>query len=435
MLVFFSISSVTLGDFHISSKDYLRRREPADLFERDPFKIHSYNFRYASKPLLSVPPWLLKANNVNNMNNDCQTFFYNYDYPNTNVSIQTSSPLENDERLLSLAKFQTYRRKKFLQESVPARLQDMTNRLPTTSNSNESKILNIDKGCQSSKSSPIALLKKPIYIPSYVYKDLPNNISTIQDVQPYKTQTPPSMLYQNRSISVQDTDVKRRHSLGSSCDININIKNLENNSSPEGVNIKIATDSLCRNLNSASINPCNNFNRKSDSSNTFVIDKELSKFRLKKPESQEVYRRKDADRIKDLTAIYSSQVLKKPKRYANSYERLPSLIPVNNSVTMRNNNNCNIIKNSFTRSKSMIEKSKNDISISTLKNSPYDILTSSTKRLQNLSPSTLNSSRRSLPGSLNKSPYKSTTIPLKIGNVPINVNINLYTDSLNSLKF
>ncbi|TMW41199.1 hypothetical protein DOY81_013721 [Sarcophaga bullata] len=319
----------TLGDFHISSKDYLRRREPADLFERDPFKIHSYNFRYASKPSLSVPPWLTKANNVNNINNDCQTFFYNYDYPNTNVSIQTSSPLENDERLLNLAKFQAYRRKKFLQESVPARLQDM----PTTSNSNGSKILNIDKGCQGSKSSPLALLKKPIYIPSYVYKDPPNNISTIQNVQPYKMQTPPSMLCQNRTFSVLDTDVKRRRSLGSSCDININIKNLENNSSPEGVNIKIATDSLCRNLNSTSINPPNNFNRKSDSSNTFAIDKQLSKFRLKNPESQEVYRRKEADRIKDLTAIYSSQVLKKPKRYSNSYERLPSLIPVNNSIT------------------------------------------------------------------------------------------------------
>lgn len=430
--------SVTLGDFQFSSKEYLKRREPADLFEKDPFKIHSYNFRYANKPALSVPPWLPKDKNANKVNSDCQTFFYNYDYPNTNVSIQTSSPLANDVRGLNLTKFQEYRRKKLFQESEPIRLQEMTNNnLATTSKSAESKILNIDKGSQSSKSSPLTLLKKPIYMPSYCYENAPNSSNILQNVQICKAQTQPSILNQNKSSLVHGIDIKRSRSLGSTCDININIKNLDTNTQRDSVNIKIASDSLCRNLNPGSTNLQNNLNCKADSSNAFDFDKHLSKFRLRQKKSQEASRKTDADRIKDLTAIYSSQVLKKPKRNTSSYDRIPSIIPFTNSNTMRNNNNnsLNLTKNNFTRSKSMIEKSKNDISISTLKNSPYDILTSSTKRLQSLSPSNLNSSRRSSSGLLNKSSYKSATIPLKIGNVPINVNINLYTDNSKGLKF
>ncbi|XP_004517705.1 uncharacterized protein LOC101462735 [Ceratitis capitata] len=102
----------TLGDFHQypnptqQIKAQQNRRQSSDPFERDPFKIQSYNFRYAERPSYPLPN--LYNSRVqpasSSSNKRFETFFYNYDF----------TPSVHDKENPPAHKFREFRRRKFL---------------------------------------------------------------------------------------------------------------------------------------------------------------------------------------------------------------------------------------------------------------------------------------------------------------------------------
>ncbi|XP_028894948.2 uncharacterized protein LOC105210280 [Zeugodacus cucurbitae] len=104
----------TLGDYHQypnpthQIKAQQNRRQNSDPFERDPFKIQSYNFRYAERPSYPLPN--LYNNRVHpspsSSNKRFETFFYNYDF----------TPSVHDKENPPTNKFREFRRRKFLLE-------------------------------------------------------------------------------------------------------------------------------------------------------------------------------------------------------------------------------------------------------------------------------------------------------------------------------
>ncbi|CAD7012481.1 unnamed protein product [Ceratitis capitata] len=102
----------TLGDFHQypnptqQIKAQQNRRQSSDPFERDPFKIQSYNFRYAERPSYPLPN--LYDNRIqpasSSSNKRFETFFYNYDF----------TPSVHDKENPPAHKFREFRRRKFL---------------------------------------------------------------------------------------------------------------------------------------------------------------------------------------------------------------------------------------------------------------------------------------------------------------------------------
>ncbi|XP_050327209.1 uncharacterized protein LOC126757385 [Bactrocera neohumeralis] len=107
----------TLGDFHQypnpthQIKAQHNRRQNSDPFERDPFKIQSYNFRYAERPSYPLPN--LYNNRVHSTpstsNKRFETFFYNYDF----------TPSVHDKENPPANKFREFRRRKFLLDHQP----------------------------------------------------------------------------------------------------------------------------------------------------------------------------------------------------------------------------------------------------------------------------------------------------------------------------
>ncbi|XP_017465318.1 PREDICTED: uncharacterized protein LOC108358467 [Rhagoletis zephyria] len=108
-------STVTLGDFHQNPnptqqiKAQQNRRQNSDPFERDPFKIQSYNFRYAERP--SHPLANLGNSRAHpssyqpqQAHKGFETFFYNYDF----------TPSVHDKENPPTNKFRQFRRRKFL---------------------------------------------------------------------------------------------------------------------------------------------------------------------------------------------------------------------------------------------------------------------------------------------------------------------------------
>lgn len=101
-----------MGDFHQypnpthQIKAQHGRRQNSDPFERDPFKIQSYNFRYAERPSYPLPN--LYNNRVHSSpstsNKRFETFFYNYDF----------TPSVHDKENPPTNKFREFRRRKFL---------------------------------------------------------------------------------------------------------------------------------------------------------------------------------------------------------------------------------------------------------------------------------------------------------------------------------
>ncbi|XP_053964273.1 uncharacterized protein LOC128867196 [Anastrepha ludens] len=104
----------SLGDFHQypnptqQIKAQLNRRQNSDPFERDPFKIQSYNFRYAERPSSSLANLANSCAQPSHQSPSSQkrfeTFFYNYDF--------TSSV--HDKENSRTNKFREFRRRKFL---------------------------------------------------------------------------------------------------------------------------------------------------------------------------------------------------------------------------------------------------------------------------------------------------------------------------------
>ncbi|XP_067627525.1 pneumococcal serine-rich repeat protein [Eurosta solidaginis] len=108
----------TLGDFHQYSnptqqiKAQHNRRQNSDPFERDPFKVQSYNFRYAERPTYPLPNLGNRAHtthqpstsSTSSRNKGFETFFYNYDFASS-VHDKENPPAN---------KFREFRRRKFI---------------------------------------------------------------------------------------------------------------------------------------------------------------------------------------------------------------------------------------------------------------------------------------------------------------------------------
>lgn len=108
------------------------RRQNSDPFERDPFKIQSYNFRYAERPSYPLPN--LYNNRVHSSpstsNKRFETFFYNYDF----------TPSVHDKENPPTNKFREFRRRKFLLDHQPQN-PTTAGQLAATANNRESTTL------------------------------------------------------------------------------------------------------------------------------------------------------------------------------------------------------------------------------------------------------------------------------------------------------
>ncbi|XP_037951354.1 hybrid signal transduction histidine kinase A isoform X2 [Teleopsis dalmanni] len=82
------------------------KRQTKDLFERDPFKIQSYNFHYAERPAFPVQNLVSRPIPTSRAESSFQTFFMNYKFT------PSTQERENDRN-----KFHECRRRKYLQES------------------------------------------------------------------------------------------------------------------------------------------------------------------------------------------------------------------------------------------------------------------------------------------------------------------------------
>ncbi|XP_065369915.1 GATA zinc finger domain-containing protein 15 [Calliphora vicina] len=434
----------TLGNFLSNSK----RRQSNDPFERDPFKIQSYNFRYAERPSFPMPAVQQRVNN-NRKESDCQTYFYNYDFPLANSSFeQRNTALQNEERFLNLNKFQEHRRRKFLQETAFKRnshLRECNQKKPY-----ESKILNLYYGKGNVPTSSSSGKAKSNYTQNNIPRNSSQNNNQNSSIRSVKNSTvkpisscqPLNSGHQSLSSSSQGVCAGRsRRSLSSGCEININIKSLEDNSLQDNINIKIETDSLCKQLNI----PLNR-SAKVHSSDTFVIDKRLSKFSTNPVKPCDI-KKSDKDRIKELTSIYSSQKLKKfaSKGHIKSEERLPTLIPFRtSSYRIKNSSSC-AKENFFQRANTNMEVYDNKANTkgcsynNNLYRSAYIKNNGGTKLLNSPFLNNLNIKQPPLKSSssaANRCDFKPMA-PLRLrssSKLPLNVNINVFADKLKLLK-
>ncbi|XP_037825390.1 uncharacterized protein LOC119613445 [Lucilia sericata] len=455
----------TLGNFQLASNCITKRSKPSDPFERDPFKIQSYNFRYADRPtypIAAVPPRVIQQPESLNK---CQTYFYNPNFPvskNSNGPTKTSST--NVERALNLSKFQEYRRRKFLQEPAVG-----LKRPKEYSKNYESKILNLYYGADkdipltSSKTYNLACPTTNYNIPPKASQASVRNCYKSDTVKPSTS----NRVYQSLASSNVANVANSRSSISSGYEININIKNLDHNSLQDSVNIKIETDSIYRNLNIPQTkNSHKSLQNKSqlNTSQSFVIDKRLSKFSVK-PETKTDLKMSSNERVKQLTSIYQSNC-QIPKKSVSSQknnklnERLPSLIPLNTNSPRSQCSSSNGQVNSFrkvkdnskvydckAKSKSSSCSNNNLYSSSPyitinkgsklLNSSPYEVKSSLSKNYNcKRQSSPLESSIHTLHSAANRCDFK-TTAPLRMRSsikLPLNVNINVFADKLKLMK-
>ncbi|XP_075168883.1 uncharacterized protein LOC142241023 isoform X2 [Haematobia irritans] len=103
----------TLGEFHSSKQSAvakLRDRKYSDPFEKDPFKIQSYNFRYADRPIFPVKPMPQKY--TKEVTKTFDTYYYNNkDFPR---SVNNSRDFKQEK---VTSRFHQYRKRKFLQNA------------------------------------------------------------------------------------------------------------------------------------------------------------------------------------------------------------------------------------------------------------------------------------------------------------------------------
>uniref|UniRef100_A0A1A9WIY0 Uncharacterized protein n=1 Tax=Glossina brevipalpis TaxID=37001 RepID=A0A1A9WIY0_9MUSC len=120
----------TLGDFQrhdhpLHFRTTMKRSKNSDPFERDPFKIQSYNFHYAERP--SYPIQSLQQRISTPSTFKCfDNFFFNYQYPHGSTRPPTSVlnnhklPSDNynkeNQAAAGLSKYQESRRRSFIQD-------------------------------------------------------------------------------------------------------------------------------------------------------------------------------------------------------------------------------------------------------------------------------------------------------------------------------
>ncbi|KNC28273.1 hypothetical protein FF38_13140 [Lucilia cuprina] len=453
----------TLGNFQLASNCITKRSKPSDPFERDPFKIQSYNFRYADRPTFPIAAVQPRVIQQADTSKKCQTYFYNQNFPSTkNSNGPTTTNLTNEERTLNLSKFQEYRRRKFLQEPAAA---------GSKKSSHESKILNLYYG----KDQDIPLTSTKTYnltCPNINYNISRNSSqASVRNCCKSDSTKPNISNRAHQSLASSTRDLtnnanRSRRSLSSGCEININIKSLDNTSLQDSVNIKIETDSIYRNLNGPQKrNSYNSLQNKSrlNASQSFVIDKKLSKFSVKS-ETKSNLRMSSNERAKQLTSIYQSQC-QIPKKSTSSQnnklnERFPSLIPLKPNSPRSHHSSLYGQENSFhkpndnlkvydckTKSKGSSCSNNNLYSSSPyvsvnkgsklLNSNPYEIKPSLSKKYNCKRQSSLESSIHNLhTAAANRCDFKPTA-PLRMRSslkLPLNVNINVFADKLKLLK-
>ncbi|KAH8300695.1 hypothetical protein KR018_007167, partial [Drosophila ironensis] len=231
------------------------RRPPSDVFHGDPFKIQSYNFRYADKPVYQVQHYQRPAPAPLVRKPSFQTFYYNPkfnrdpEYTPVNRAPPTSSFIE-------------HRRRRFLQDFKAVPTSNTRCSLLPSPHPEVSRLRSVPVAPQTRRPTPAVYVPCPPTSPAV---DIPLLRTCCQRGE-YQTmrrgQSTTSLRSSNsngrgcagRSASVttfaraSNTQLRAKRSSCSGCEININICGREPESEADNnVSIKIDTDAYMLN--------------------------------------------------------------------------------------------------------------------------------------------------------------------------------------------
>ncbi|KAH8245912.1 hypothetical protein KR038_011803 [Drosophila bunnanda] len=271
------------------------RRVAYDAFHGDPFKINSYNFRYADKPCYTpqqyqrpTPPPIKKPS--------FQTFFVNpkfgqdFERPPPNRDVPTNRPrFVQDIQAAIRPPLRTMASSLTKQPSVP-----VTPQLRNPSTVTDSPLLRTC--CQMGEYQSLRTAQSIATFPSASRCSMRVPGGGIPHI---------SGTTYSRSTNV-DLQPKRDRDASNGCEININICSRDSNSEADNnVSIRIEADACLLN-NTDTVRPELDRNpQRSDDSLTasFGIDKRLSKFNVTetKPRTSPEWKRQQSERTKELT--------------------------------------------------------------------------------------------------------------------------------------
>ncbi|XP_016970614.2 putative uncharacterized protein DDB_G0271982 [Drosophila rhopaloa] len=240
---------------------YPSRCNASDVFHGDPFKIQSYNFRYADKPFYPIqnyqrpvpptPPPLVKKPSF-------QTFYQNPRFSQDPEYIPTN-------RSPHTRTFSEHRRRRLLQESKAVPVAPQTRGLPISSTVTNSPLLRTC--CQSREYQTMRRDQSRLTVRT----NRSNVLRSTGGVIPKASAT--------TFFRGSNTQLQSKRSACSGCKININISNVDPQSEVDNnVSIKIEADAYL--LNNTDQVKTKQEQSSSTSAGSFGIDKRLSKFNV-----------------------------------------------------------------------------------------------------------------------------------------------------------
>ncbi|XP_023171163.2 uncharacterized protein LOC111599689 [Drosophila hydei] len=259
------------------------RRQSAEVFSNDPFKIHSYNFRYADRPAYPVQNYQ-RPQLTQSKAPDFETYYQNPKFNGKKHERQPSASTPPSA-------FVEHRRRNFLHDfkcvpSQPSKVRDIL--VPTVPTVRKPRTQPLLRTCCNQDEyqtvlrgqSVTSLQQTSINTNRDIHKDgggggvgrgrgRSASFCTLKDPE------------KNWSTSTFKLSPRRSASTCSGCAININIKGLESELDlDKSLRIKIQTDTCLHNNTDRSKMIPNFQTEQLGSSDSFIIDKRLSKFSL-----------------------------------------------------------------------------------------------------------------------------------------------------------
>ncbi|XP_068148131.1 inner centromere protein [Drosophila tropicalis] len=254
-----------------------RQRQTKDIFHGDPFKIQSYQFRYAERPAYPVQQYPRpEPQPLHARPQQFETYYYNHRFKTNPIESQpvTTTPLT------SASAFTEHRRRKFLHDFKC---------VPTPPRKIVAPIVN----CQRSASvapqprrmlgttTPLTVTNSPLLQScchrgeyQMTRRGYQSSTSLVKSSSTNVLRTGAGATRSTSTVNLQ-----RRQSAHSGCEININISGLDSNiETDNNVRIKIETDSVSLRNNTDKVE--NSTMALSRSTSNFGIDKRLSKFNV-----------------------------------------------------------------------------------------------------------------------------------------------------------
>ncbi|XP_023030888.1 serine/threonine-protein kinase prpf4B [Drosophila willistoni] len=253
-----------------------RQRHTKDIFHGDPFKIQSYNFRYAERPAYPVQQYPRPEPQPLHARPQFETYYYNHRFKTNPIESQpiTTTPLT------SASAFTEHRRRKFLHDFKC---------IPTPPRKIVAPIINSARSASVAPqprrmlgtNTPLTVTNSPL-LQSCCHRGEYQMTrrgyqSTTSLVKSSSTNVLRTGAGATRSAST--VNLQRNRSAHSGCEININISGRDSDSEMDNnVRIKIETDSVSLRNNTDRVEKSTMASTRSISN--FGIDKRLSKFNV-----------------------------------------------------------------------------------------------------------------------------------------------------------